>query len=252
MEGINQFTDWTSEEFLLYLSRGWRNEPKIWGEIYQKTNGSEAPLYIDWRNKSAVTGVKDQGMCGSSWSFSATGAIEGQLGLKGNLFSLSEQNLIDCSPDSGCRGGSPNIAFDYVRMNGIESEVSYPYIGADGSCAAESSSVVTKISKIVKISPNDEDALQDAIASVGPISVAIDATENLQRYKAGILDDNSCRNDTQNHAVLVVGYGRENNTDYYIIKNSWGDDWGEQGYFRLTRNRNNMCGISSTASFPVL
>lgn len=156
-------------------------------------------------------------------------------------------------PDSGCTGGgSTYAAFNYVKDNGIESEVSYPYKGTEGSCASDSSSILTRIKNFVKIPANDEEALTQAIATAGPIAVAIDATENLARYVGGILDDSICKNDTQNLAVLIVGYGREDHKDYYILKNSWGDKWGEKGYFRLLRNSNNKCAVASMASYPVL
>ncbi|KAL3273551.1 hypothetical protein HHI36_014985 [Cryptolaemus montrouzieri] len=255
-EGINQFADLTADEFMQYVNRGLLNKPTIVGTVYNVTKNFVAPASVDWRQQGVVTGVKDQGQCGACWAFSTTGSIEGQLGVvKSNLVSLSEQNLMDCSwlqGNAGCGGGLMTSAFNYVKKNGIESEQDYPYLERDGVCKADSSKVVTKISGYVNIPEGDEEALQNAIATVGPISVAIDATNTLQRYDSGILNDRTCNSYSLNHGVLAVGYGTQDGTEYYIVKNSWGASWGENGYFRLVRNQNNKCGIASEASYPVL
>lgn len=143
-------------------------------------------------------------------------------------------------------------AFDYVQENGIERESDYPYLEYDSTCRADPSKVVTRASGYVNIQSGSEAALQEAVATKGPISVAIDATFELQMYNSGILNDLSCSSVSLNHGVLLVGYGTENGKEYYIVKNSWGASWGENGFFRLTRNRNNQCGISSMACVPVL
>ncbi|XP_045477246.1 procathepsin L-like [Harmonia axyridis] len=254
-KGINQFADWTKDEFLQYVNKGLKNKPTVVGLPFNRTKGFVVPESIDWRTNNVVTGVKDQGQCGSCWAFSSTGSIEGQLGLKGNLVSLSEQNLMDCSWDQGnmgCNGGLMTSAFDYVMQNGIESESDYPYQEYDGDCNADPSKVVTKMSNYVNIDSGSEPALQEAVAQIGPISVAIDASFELQLYDSGILDDGSCSSESLNHGVLLVGMGIENGKEYYIVKNSWGASWGEKGYFRLVRNKNNRCGIATMATYPVL
>ncbi|XP_045477247.1 procathepsin L-like isoform X1 [Harmonia axyridis] len=255
-EGINQFTDWTEEEFMQYVNKGLLNKPVIVGDIFNESESFSNVGAVDWRTTSGiVTDVKNQGQCGSCWSFSATGAIEGQLGRRGQLIPLSEQNLIDCSAsygNKGCNGGLMTAAFNYVRDHGIQSEQNYPYRAIDEFCQADPSRIVARISSFVNLSSGSDSTLRQAIGSVGPISVAIDATANLQRYRGGIFYDTSCSSYSLNHGVLAVGYGSDNGQSYFIVKNSWGFSWGEGGYFRLSTSRNNPCGISSMASYPVL
>ncbi|XP_045477250.1 procathepsin L-like [Harmonia axyridis] len=250
MEGVNQFSDWNTTEFFHYLNKGFSMGDKIYGEYFKKSKDFQIPEHVDWRDRYAITSVKNQEMCGGSWAFSAVGAIECQLGMRGNILNLSEQNIIDCAANYGCRGGSVDQAFYYVSRTGIMTDYSYPFIGTEGSCRFSDSGI--RISGIIKIPSGDEKALQEAIAVGGAVSVGIDATEKLQRYKGGILDDDLCRNDSMKHWVLIIGYGKEDNKDYYIIKNSWGEQWGEKGYFRLARNKNNQCAVATLASFPRL
>lgn len=182
------------------------------------------------------------------------GAIEGQVAKHDKLIPLSEQNLIDCaSPDNkdGCEGGTTKEAFDYVKNNGIVIEEDYPYIASAESCHVDSSKIVTKLSAYVNIPSGDEESLLTALAIFGPISVSFDATSELQNYKGGILRDTSCQSQDLNHAGLLVGYGNEDGKEFYIVKNSWGDSWGERGYFRLEKI-SNQCGIASEASYPIL
>ncbi|KAL3273662.1 hypothetical protein HHI36_015092 [Cryptolaemus montrouzieri] len=255
-KGITKFTDWTKDEFLEYVNRGLLNKPKVGGNVYTINDNAVAPDSVDWRQQGAVTPVKDQGNCGSCWAFSTTGSIEGQLALVENTsVSLSEQNLVDCSYvdlNSGCNGGEMPNAFLYVMRYGIEKEEDYPYTGKFSPCLAKPSKVFTKISSYVELPATDEEALKNAIAFIGPISVSIDATDELQNYSSGIFNDDSCDPQILNHGVLAVGYGTENGTDFYIIKNSWGESWGENGYFRFVRNQGNRCGIASDSSYPVL
>ncbi|KAK9887931.1 hypothetical protein WA026_000231 [Henosepilachna vigintioctopunctata] len=255
-KGINQFADWSKQEFQQYVNKGFIGRPSRLRQFVQhvgSSKSSDLPESVDWRQKGIVSPVKDQGRCGSCWAFSAVGAIEAQLAQKQNLTVLSEQNIIDCSWDEGnqgCDGGWMTEAFDYVKENGIESEADYPYLAYDDDCAANSSKVITKIKSYVEIKAGDENDLQNAIANKGPVAVAIDASWNFQLYSNGVLIDDDCSSDSLNHGVLAVGYGSEDGKDYYIIKNSWGDKWGEAGYLKLARNSNNMCGIASVASYP--
>ncbi|KAF2904124.1 hypothetical protein ILUMI_02047, partial [Ignelater luminosus] len=184
-----------------------------------------------------------------------TGALEGQLFIKtGTLTSLSEQNLVDCSGSAGnggCRGGWPSHAFNYIQQNGgIDTEASYPYEAKDGECRynAQNSGGTDNGAQSVQQS---EDALKSAVASVGPISIAINS-HGIVRYQGGIYDDPSCDAGRLDHAVLVVGYGSEGGQDYWIVKNSWGANYGENGYVRMARNKNNQCGIASAASYPIV
>lgn len=215
------------------------------------------PKSVDWRHNGAVTHVKDQGMCGSCWSFASTGALEGQYSKKmGNLVSLSEQNLIDCSSsNNGCHGGQTTKAFQYVRDNGIATEDNYPYNAHKGYCLQNMGrSDLPAVQGFINIPAGDEHKLQEAIATVGPIAVSMDANHfSFHNYQSGIYYEESCSSFYHNHAVLVVGYGTdEHERDYYIVKNSWSSSWGENGYFRIFRNHRNHCGLATKANFPIV
>lgn len=218
------------------------------------------PKSIDWRQKGAVTAVKDQGDdCGSCWSFSTTGALEGQHFRKtGKLISLSEQNLIDCTNPHGyskCSGRSRHDAFEWIKDHGgIETEKSYPYKGVGGSCKYERKCAAATLRKYVDIRKGDEKKLQEAIATIGPISIAVDASHrSFQFYSSGIYYEPKCKPDKMDHAVLVVGYGTDrHDRDFYIVKNSWGKHWGESGYMRMSRNRRNNCGVATSGIYPIV
>jgi len=249
-KGVNMFADLTFEEFSkIYTSKAMpkktENRP-----LYVKSNKPIAND-VDWRYQGAVTGVKNQGQCGSCWSFSATGGLEGQWFLaKGQLLSLSEQNLVDCSGDygnQGCNGGWMDQAFQYIMRYGIMSEQDYPYYAQQYQCQYDANRIVATVSSYQDIPQGDEASLADAIQQVGPISVGIDANSNFQSYSGGVFNDYSCTGQI-NHGVLAVGFG----SDYYIVKNSWGAGWGESGYIRMSRNRDNQCQIASAASYPIV
>ncbi|KAE8573289.1 digestive cysteine proteinase 1 [Halyomorpha halys] len=255
--GINNFADLTSTEFRK-LMKGYKAPISRATEHYVSSANVKLPDSVDWRTKGAVTPIKNQGGCGSCWAFSTTGSIEGQHFLKtGKLVSLSEQNLIDCSKDEGnlgCSGGWMDWAFEYVKKNnGIDTEESYPYTGEDDSCAFKSASVGATITGYVDIPKGNETALQTAVANIGPVSVAIDASSyQFQLYESGIYYVASCSTEDLDHAVLAVGYGSDNGKDYWLVKNSWGEDWGISGYIKMTRNKNNNCGIATKASYPTV
>lgn len=257
-KGVNQFADMTTDEFKAWYSRplpesalASRRNP-IFRFRYPGNNdlydASNLPASWDWTDKGAVTGVKDQGQCGSCWSFSTTGAIEGAYFIKtGKLVSLSEQQLVDCSKQNdGCNGGLMDYAFQYIEQNGITSEASYPYKAVDGKC--KKFTPVLKITGYTDIA-NDESALQKA-AYQQPVAVAVDA-ETWQFYQSGVLSS-SCGTNLD-HGVLVVGYGTLNNTNYWKIKNSWGASWGQDGYILIKRgvsSQGAQCGITLSASIP--
>lgn len=259
---VNKFSDLTEHEFRdQYIGR----LNLGYGLYGCKTFSSidiETPSYKDWRTDGAVTSVKDQGQCGSCWAFSATGAIEGAWVVSGgDLQDFSEQQLVDCATgfsygSHGCNGGQMDGAFKYVIENGICLLSSYPYISGTGkteSCK-ECDSVAT-ISSCSDVKENDQISLKVAV-SHQPVSIAIEAdTRYFQSYSGGILTASDCGT-SLDHGVLIVGYGSENGQDYWIVKNSWGESWGEDGYVRIARSYSNndpgVCGIAMQGSFPTV
>lgn len=219
------------------------------------------PMSVDWRKKGAVSAVKKQGVCGACWAFSVAGTLEGQKFRKtGRLVPLSAQNLVDCISDDfddKCDGNFIHNAFDLIKKKGgIATERSYPYREVGGTCKFNRRQAAATLKTYRDLPDGDETRLQQAIANIGPISVSLDALHrSFEFYSGGIYYNPECgsRNRDLNHAVLVVGYGTDKNgKHYYIIKNSWGTGWGEKGYMRLARNRNNHCGIATEATYPVI
>lgn len=251
--GINQFADMTDEEFTRTMLSSLRPSMDVYEEATDNDTWVTLPTSVDWRQKGLVTGVKDQGACGSCWAFSATGGIEGQHAKKtGKLVSLSEQQLVDCAKgkygNKGCHGGQMTEAFKYVRdNNGQDTEQCYSYKAKDGTCRFKSSCVGAKISSYRTVTKGETN-LQKSLAEVGPITIGVMATTKLQHYASGIFTDSTCYPVRLNHGMLAVGYG----PGYWIVKNSWGTRWGMQGYVQWARNKKNMCGISSEASYPIV
>ncbi|KAM9999217.1 hypothetical protein ACTFIZ_002783 [Dictyostelium cf. discoideum] len=207
------------------------------------------PASIDWRTWGMVNKVKNQGGCGSCYTFSAVGALESHYFRKYNtMLDLSEQNLVDCTSkygNGGCSGGWMHNCFKYILENGgINQQHNYLYEARVGQCRYNSRDAQSRLSKYVMIPRDDEEALADAVASVGPVSVAYDAsTREFMYYQGGIYHSENCDKFRTTHAVVVVGYGTESGVPYWTIKNSWGEAWGEKGYFRMRRNTNNKCGV---------
>ena len=255
--GATKFADLTHEEFSAKYLGGYK--PKATRNVVHLPTDS-LPASVDWVTAGAVTPVKNQGQCGSCWSFSTTGSIEGAhyLATK-NLVSLSEQQLVDCSTGSpydneGCDGGSMDAAFQYViATGGLETEAEYPYTAEDGTCVVKTNSLAVSIKSYQDVQENSESALMAAVAQQ-PVSVAVDANTLWQLYFGGIIE--FLCGTSLDHGVLAVGYGTSTDgTLYWLVKNSWGADWGEDGYIRLKRNptstNGGMCGIAMDPSYPI-
>jgi len=257
--GVNQFADLTNAEFRRVYNGYKGHSNSALGVSGNPINVKDLPVTVDWRDKGYVTPVKNQGSCGSCWAFSTTGSLEGQhFKATQKLVSLSEQNLVDCSQaegNEGCNGGLMDEAFDYIKKNGgIDTEESYPYKGTDDKCAFNKANVGATLTSWVDVKMGDENALQDAVANVGPIAVAIDASSIFfQFYMGGVYNIPWCSSTNLDHGVLAVGYGvSTNNKPYWLVKNSWGVSWGEYGYIRMSRNKKNQCGIATNASYPIV
>ncbi|GFU52292.1 cathepsin L [Nephila pilipes] len=257
--GLNKYSDLTHEEYMKYLN-GYKvkNGTTLTSIDWIPLVNVDLPDKVDWRKKGLITPVKDQGMCGSCWAFSSTGSLEGQHKKKtGNLVSLSEQNLVDCVKENeGCNGGWMDSAFEQIKKeNGIDTETSYPYVAIQDSCFFNEFTVGATCAGYVDLPEGDEEVLKQAVAKIGPISVAINSeAEGFHSYKNGIYDEPNCPNSVADltHAVLVIGYGTENGTDYWLVKNSWGPTWGMNGYVKMSRNKDNQCGIATKASYPLV
>ncbi|KAF2076742.1 hypothetical protein CYY_001931 [Polysphondylium violaceum] len=222
----------------------------------------DLPNHLDWRVKGAVSHVKDQGRCGSCWSFSTVGALEGSNFLStGKMETLSEQQLVDCTREYGnygCNGGLMEPSFQYIIDNGgIMSEEAYPYTATDkAQCKFDKSKVVATMSAFNATVRGSEESLLQAVQHT-PIAVAIDAGQrSFQLYKAGVYFDQGCSSYRLSHAVLLVGYGEDTTTtehsQYWIVKNSWGTKWGNQGYIFMAKDASNHCGIASMSSYAII
>ena len=264
--GHNQFSHMSFDEFKSYVHLGLdAPAPETNSEYTLEANQNltALPTSIDWSTKGAVTGVKDQGNCGSCWSFSATGALEGAYQIKyGSLVSFSEQNLVSCdTTDSACNGGWMDNAFSWTKTNGgLCTETGYPYTsgttGQKGTCTTtctKNSGVAPK--SFTDVAKNSDSALMTALAQQ-PVSIAIEADQPaFQLYKSGVLTGTCGSN--LDHGVLAVGYGTwTDGTDYYKVKNSWGTSWGTNGYILIQRGNPQRCGecgiLCGPPSFPNL
>lgn len=257
--GINDFCDLTFEEFknlrLMKPQDCSATEHNL--RVAKKTN---IPSDYEWTKFGVVTPVKDQGNCGSCWTFSTVGALESHWNIlgKGQNVLFAEQQLVDCAGDFenyGCEGGLPSQAFEYIRAaDGIETSATYPYTARDGQCVYRPQIAVgyAKYGSY-NITEGDESELAERLYAVGPISVTFEVIDDFAFYKSGVYSSNHCGTTTQdvNHAVLATGYGVENGKKFWNIKNSWSASWGVQGYFKMERDVN-LCAISMCNAYPLI
>jgi len=254
--GLTSFTDMSFSEFKSKMLMAPQQCSATHGNYRPTSNDN--PTSIDWRDKGVVTPVKDQGNCGSCWTFSTTGCLEAHHAIQtGTLVSLSEQQLIDCAgkfKNHGCNGGLPSQAFEYIRYNkGLDTESSYPYRGYDSSCKFKPASIGATVTDVVNITALAENDLVDAVANKGPVSICFDVVSDFMHYTSGVYSSKRCGTGQKdvNHAVLAVGYNQTTSgTPYWIVKNSWGKRWGNEGYFWIARG-NNACG-AQCAAYPVV
>ncbi|XP_057415157.1 vignain-like [Lotus japonicus] len=262
---LNKFADMTNHEFRsIYASSKIDHHKMLRGTPHGKgtfmyENVDSVPPSIDWRKKGAVTAIKDQRDCSSCWAFSAVAAVEGINQIKTQkLVSLSEQELVDCDIEhnNGCNGGYMNNAFDFIKQNGITTESIYPYTATNGTCNVQKENEpAVSIDGYENVPENNETALLLAAANQ-PVSVAVEAGVDMQLYSEGVFMGGGVDCGTQlNHGVAIVGYGAtQYGTKYWIVKNSWGAKWGEEGYIRMKRDisdKRGLCGIAMAPSYPI-
>lgn len=282
-KGVNLFADMDFDEFrsthLGFNSKMMKLTNFYNNPFEPSSRRSDIPSKVNWIEKGAVSRVKRQGKsvesvslliqlciddlnsgaCGACYAFSAVGSVEAQLFRKYNaLIELSPQEIVDCSTEYGndrCISGVMSQSFEYMSENGIGSEFEYPYTGVNGTCPWNKLKKILKIKGYVQLPPGDEFSLMKAVAKIGPISAAMEVTNNTRQFVGkSIFYDKTCHrsSDFMNHAVLIVGYGSINGFEYWLIKNSWGDSFGDNGFAKIARNKGNHCNIATDVSYPVL
>lgn len=277
--GINQFSDLNDEEFKGVALMDVQTCSATHGSSYIASSAQDDPLptSVDWRERNGVVSeVKNQGHCGSCWTFSSTGALEAHAALKFGAWHrslLSEQQLVDCAQafdNHGCGGGLPSHAFEYIRYSGgLDTELNYKYTATDDNCTFDPSksppvSPFLPRSKgigvqvpggSVNITKGDEKSLKYHLANTGPVSIAYQVSSDFRDYKSGVFTSTICKNTPMdvNHAVLAVGYGTDPDSglDYWLVKNSWDYTFGMEGYFKIEAFKN-MCGVADCMAYPDL
>lgn len=256
-EEINHLADWTSEEF--DRIRGYNKKMAVNAKQTRVPHKlkpvSALPATVDWRTQGVVTPVKDQGDCGSCWSFAAAETIESHWAIsKGQLWELSEQQILDCTSNpqhcggtGGCNGGTAEVAFaSIIKAGGLSSEWTYPYAshgGVNNPKCSLNSNVTTpvSISSFEELPENQYLPLLTAVATLGPIAISVDASA-WSFYATGVFNGCNQTHPDLDHAVQLVGYGTENNTMYWLVRNSWTPAWGEGGYIKIMRTEEVTCG----------
>jgi len=273
--GVTQFSDMTAAEFS-QSGRVMKNKLAAVDAKSCLANGVTAdystynmtaiPASWDWRNHSVVNPIQDQGQCGSCWTFSTAASVESAYAIKtGKLQKLSEQEIVDCSKacvkeegqqvcNQGCDGGWMWSAMtDLIAWKGEMLETDYPYTAVDGTCKRKPASTIDPISNYTCLSgpkKANETEMAAFLVANGPLSIAMDAGI-LQSYTSGIIKPaaGDCSTTSLDHALVIVGFGTEGTTDFWIVRNSWGLAWGEAGYFRIIRGKG-ACGLNAGVVFP--
>jgi len=262
--GVNQFTDHTAKEMKMYLGLDkaqLHQEHLEWvqrqgSETFESSSFGAWPSSVDWRDKNIISPVKDQGRCGSCWTFGTTETIESYWALAtGQLVSLSEQQILDCCPNpnncggtGGCGGGTAQIAMDkLIEMGGHTTEWMYPYISYFGNaqqCVYNSSTrPFAKLKGWKRLPPNKYEPVMEHLANKGPLIINVDAS-TWHMYEGGVFDGCNQTSPDVDHIVQLVGYGTDrHHGDYWLVRNSWSPAWGELGYIRLKRSSTPPCGI---------
>ncbi|CAO4386669.1 unnamed protein product [Caenorhabditis nigoni] len=256
---INEFTDWSEEELRKMIVdkknvKEEKNAVRFEGSVL--SSGVKRPASIDWRDQGKLTPIKNQGQCGSCWAFATVAAIEAQHAIKkGNLVSLSEQEMVDCDGrNNGCSGGYRPYAMRFVKENGLETEKSYPYSALKhDQCMLHQNDTKVYIDDYRMLSTSEED-IADWVGTKGPVTFGMNVVKAMYSYRSGIFNPSAedCAEKSMGaHALTIVGYGGEGESAYWIVKNSWGTSWGSDGYFRLARGVNS-CGLANTVVAPII
>lgn len=255
--GVNHFADFTQSEFSNYIHGFNTHASNVNKGPFYVNHSANLPTHVDWRDNGIVNPIKDQGECGACYAFSALATLESVLAQKtGKLLDLSEQQVVDCDKKNmGCEGGIMDNVWDWIKNNGgIEEYDNYHYHGVRGKCLFNKKDAVAQVTGRINIAPNDEESLLSAVAR-HPVSIAIHAdTETFQFYSSGVFYDELCDDsaETLDHAMTIVGYGVEDGKQYWLVRNSWSEDWGEAGYVKIARGGVNTCGILQNPSYPLV
>jgi len=257
--GVNQFSDLTESEVKEIYTGASPPAIQTVPALGESQEVEELEDSVDWTSKGAVTSVKNQGSCGSCWSFSTTGVLEGTNQITtGHLVLLSEQQLVDCDThdgNQGCSGGWPYNALDYIKAQGSCTEESYAYRGVGGRCASSSCSLGVPVGAVTGYHnvPKTSSGLMSAVMGQ-PVSVTVEVSGDFSRYSSGVLT--GICSGSINHAVLAVGYGTMNGKSYWRVKNSWGSSWGDSGYVNIQRDasisQGAFCILQDAPVFPVM
>eukprot|EP01090_Pellita_catalonica_P005829 TRINITY_DN16050_c0_g1_i1.p1 TRINITY_DN16050_c0_g1~~TRINITY_DN16050_c0_g1_i1.p1 ORF type:complete len:317 (+),score=48.05 TRINITY_DN16050_c0_g1_i1:16-966(+) len=251
--GVTKYMDMSPHEFqTTVLMR--KKAHRVEGPVENILTPISLPTSFDWRNKNAVTPVYNQGQCGSCWAFSTTENIESQWFLAGHtLTKLAVQQIVDCdNSDDGCGGGNPPTAYQYViSAGGMETWSDYPYTAENGYCNFQASDVVAKISSWTYVTQsNSASQMMNYLYNKGPLSVCVDAS-SWQYYNGGIITTSDGCGDSLDHCVMITGYGTSSGTEFWWVRNSWGTDWGQNGYLQVQRGAD-VCGISDEVTSAIV